>query len=203
MKFTFYITLLFWVNALSAQDYSRKNRASIHMYAERMLSSKIADKAEDIAIRKGILFYYKELDIPGKYVHVSGGYSGDYKFSMWKMDNGDDLIGITNDICQPSCEYACSMFAFSDSDSTDVSAQVFPLKKMEKQMIKLSKKVLAQHPEITDQKAQYKFNLPKEGEPMLVYLSMDNNKIEVPLLQLVWNGKEFQISKKYKELPAS
>ncbi len=194
------ISILF-IQISFAQDYSRKNRASIHMYAERMLSSKIADKQEDVAVRQGVLYYYKELDIPGKYVHVSGGFSGDYEFAMWKMDNGNDLIGITSGNCQPVCAYACSMFEFSENDSTDVSNTVFPLKKMEKQMLKLKKKVLAANPEIIDEQAQYKFELPKDGEPMIVYLSINKNKIEVPLLELDWDGEGFQINKKYKELP--
>ncbi|MFT4600573.1 MAG: hypothetical protein ACI857_000748 [Arenicella sp.] len=202
MKIFIVLMALVITTAIYSQDYSRKNRASIHMYAERMLGSKIVDKKDDLAIRQGILYYYKTLDIPGKYVHVSGGYSGDFKFAMWKMTNGNDLIGITNDNCQPICKYACSMYEFTEHDSVDVSATIFPINKMEKHLAKLKKKVLAENSDITDDAAQYKFELPLDGDPMIVYLTMNHNKFKTPLLELEWNGEQFVIQKKYKDLSA-
>lgn len=182
------------------QDYSKKHIASIHHYAERLLGSRIVDDREDVDIRKGAIYYYKNKNLEGNYVHVAGGYAGEYRFSMWKMDDGNDLVGITHFNCEAFCTYECSFYSFSRSDSSEVSSKVFPLKKMLKHMNKIKSKVLAAAG-IDDQDPQFKFILPKDRGMLRVEISMDRNKIEFPILDLSWTGEKFSIQTKYKEIP--
>ena len=171
------------------------------MYAERLMMMKIMDNAKDVDFNAGRLYYYKEKNLEGNYVHISGGYAGDYQMAMWKMDNGNDLVGVTSGNCGPVCVYECSFFEFDRADSTDVTNEIFPLQKMSKQLSKMRSKLLDQNENIRDDQAQFKFILPHNQGTLSVYLSINYNQIEFPIMDLRWNGKEFVIDKKYKELP--
>lgn len=200
MKVLLYLLLLMPLIGYS-QDYSRKPYASIHHYAERMLGTKIVDRKEDVDLRKGTLYYYKERDLIGNYVHVSGGYMGDYFFAYWKMSNGNDLIGVTHYNCQANCLYECSFYEFSEDDSVEVSSQVMPLKKMVKHMKKMKAKVIGSRGNMDDEEVQFKFVLPHNSGVLGVHISMDRNKIEFPILELQWTGERFEVKAKYKEVP--
>jgi hypothetical protein len=192
--------LLLAISNSYSQDYSRKAFASVHYYAEQMLGCKIVENKEDVDLRKGILYYYAVKDIAGNYGHISGGYTGDYYVSLWKMDNGNDLIGFTHFNCEASCLYECSFYESNLESMNEVTTEIFPVKKMTKHMNKMKKKVLGSGVDIQDPKAQFKFILPHGHGLLSVYLSIDNNKLEFPLLELEWNGEEFQIHTKYKEI---
>ena len=174
---------------------------SIHQYAERILGSKIMENKEDVDLRKGILYYYKEKDLPGNYVQVSGGYTGNYFLSLWKMKNGSDLVGFTHYNCQAYCVYECSFFEFTMHDSTEVSQEILPLKKMLKHMTKIKSKVVGSSGGMDDEEAQFKFVMPKGSGLLQLQISMNRNKIEFPIMELEWTGEKFVVNIKYKELP--
>lgn len=184
-----------------SQDYSKKSFASIHMYAERLLGMKILESKDEINFDQGKLYYYKEKDLEGDYVKVSGGYGPDYEMAMWKMDSGKDLVGVTSDNCAPVCSYECSFYAFTDADSVEVTTQIFPLKKMVKQLRKSKKKFLKKNPEIKEDNAQFKFVLPHNEGVLKVFISLNMNRNEFQLMDLEWNGDKFAVQKKYKEIP--
>lgn len=172
----------------------------MHYYAEELLNSKIVERKEDVDLRKGKLFYYKVLDIPGNYAQVSGGYSGDYFMALWKMENGNDLLGVTHDNCEATCTFECSFFECNPDTIIEVTSQIFPVKKMEKQLNKMSKKVMASR-ELDNSNPQYKFILPRSQGLLEVRLSMENDKIEFPIMHLRWSGSKFVVDRKYKEIP--
>lgn len=184
-----------------AQDYSKKPYASIHMYAERLMMMPIMETAQEVDFNVGKLYYYKEKDIVGSFVHVSGGFGGDYKMAMWKMENGNDLVGVTSNNCGPVCIYECSFFEFTKDDSVDVTNAIFPLGKMEKHLEKIKRKVLAKHPEIKDTEAQFKFELPHDQGIVSVEFSINYNQIEFEFMQLLWDGEKFVIQNKIKDIP--
>ena len=200
MKLVFAIISLLIVSNVSAQDYSKKSYASIHMYAERLMGMKIVDDKNQLNRSKGIVYYYKEKDIAGNFVHVSGLREGDFQMAMWKMDNGNDLIGVTSGSCQPVCLYECSFYEFTALDSTDITSSIFPLKKMSKQLKKMKKKVLSSTL-VKDDNAQFKFILPHDKGVVAVFLSINSNSIEFPIMDLIWDGNQFVIQKTYKEIP--
>lgn len=201
MKLILTSIFLLVIHTLLSQDYSKKYYASIHHYAERMLNAKIVENQEDISIRQGALYYYKEKNLETNYVHIAGGYSGDYRMCMWKMDNGNDLLGVTHFNCEAHCIYECSFFEFTPNDSTEISASIFPLKKMVKHMDKIKAKVLS-HAGLKEGESQFKFILPRDQGIMTVEISLKNNEIEFPLLFLFWNGTTFEIVKKTKDIPS-
>ncbi|UKN02896.1 hypothetical protein K6119_05130 [Paracrocinitomix mangrovi] len=190
------------VSRAYSQDYARKPYASIHYYAESILGSQIVSDKEDVNVRSGKLYYYKELDLNGSYVHVSGGYMGDYYLSMWKMENGNDLIGVTHFNCQPFCVYECSFFEYSKDDSTEVSKDILPVGKMVKHMNKIAAKVKSIKPDVSEDNPQFKFILPHDQGVLGLYISMNKNQIEFPIMDLKWTGTKFSIVTKYKEIPA-
>jgi len=200
MKVFFVIISFLIVSTVSAQDYSKKSYASIHMYAERLMKMKIVDEKSQLNRNKGIVYYYKEKDIAGNYVHISGLREGDFQMSMWKMENGNDLLGVTSGSCQPVCVYECSFYEFTALDSTDITSSIFPLQKMKKQLKKMKKKVLSST-QVKDENAQFKFILPHDRGLLQVFLSINNNSIEFPIMDLMWNGNEFVVQKTYKEIP--
>lgn len=194
--------ILFICGSLAhAQDYSKKSYASIHMYAERLLGMKIMEHQEDVNFDQGKLYYYKTKDLEGNYVKVGGGYGPDYEMAMWKMDNGHDLVGVTSDNCAPVCSYECSFFEFTDSDSIEVTTEIFPLKKMVKHLRKTKRKFLKKNPDVKYDRSQFKFILPHNEGIVNVFFSSNLNQNEFPLLDLEWKGDKFRIQKKYKEIP--
>lgn len=198
-----WITGIFLVLTVTgwSQDYSRKPFASIHQYAERILGSSIMSSKEDVDLRKGKLYYYKEMDLPGNYVHVSGGYTGDYFLAWWKMKNGNDLVAVTHYNCQAYCIYECSFIEFSQTDSVEVTEQILPLAKMEKHLLKIKSKVVGAAGNMDDEEAQYKFILPHGSGLVGVEISVNRNKIEFPIMELEWNGEHFVLRTRYKEIP--
>lgn len=194
--------ILFWIPlSLFAQDYSRKPFASIHNYAERMLGHQIVDSKDDVDFRRGKLYYYKTKDLNSNYVHVSGGYTGDYMLALWKMENGNDLVGVTHYNCQAYCIYECSFFEFTLDDSTEVSADILPVNKMAKHLNKIRSKVIGGAGEMDDEQAQFKFVLPTNGGLLRLEISIDHNRIEFPIMDLEWDGGKFSIHTKFKEIP--
>ena len=184
-----------------SQDYSRKPFASVHQYAERVLGSQIKESKEEVDLRKDVLYYYAEKDLPGNYVHVSGGYTGDYFVALWKMKNGNDLVGVTHYNCQVYCVYECSFFEFTQNDSTEISAEILPVKKMVKHLTKIKSKVVGAAGNMDDEEAQFKFILPHGSGYLGLEISMNRNKVEFPIMQLEWTGEKFAIRTKYKEIP--
>lgn len=191
----FFIAVTGW-----SQDYSRKFFASIHHYAERMLGGQIMENKEDVDLRKGILYFYKDKDLPGNYVHVSGGYTGDYYMALWKMKNGNDLLGVTHYNCQAYCVYECSFFEFTRSDSTEISEEILPVKKMVKHLNKMRSKV-AGSAGADDEEAQFKFMMPRGSGLLQLQLSVNRNTIEFPIMDLLWTGEKFAVRTKYKKIP--
>jgi hypothetical protein len=165
------------------------------------MKAKIMDNKADIDLRKGRHYYYKIKDLASNYVHISGGLGGDYVMAMWKMDNGNDLIGVTAINCSPVCVYECSFFEFSEDAQKMVTTEVLPLKKMKRHFDKLYRK-LRKEDRTKAEVALWKFLLPKKGYPLELQFSIDKNKTEFPALQLDWTGSKFVVKKKYKEIPA-
>jgi hypothetical protein len=71
---------------------------------------------------------------------------------------------------------------------------------MKKHLKKMKNKVVANR-QLTDDNAQFKFVLPHDRGLVGVYLSINNNAIEFPIMDLIWDGKQFNIQKTYKEIP--
>jgi hypothetical protein len=200
MSYIFSLIFLFSINLSLGQDYSRKFYASVHYYAEQMLKSKIVQSREEVDMRKGKLFYYKVLDMPGNYAQVSGGYSGDYYMSLWKTEDGNDLLGVTHDNCEARCTFECSFFECNPDTIIEVTADIFPVKKMEKQLKKMTKKVMASR-ELEDSNPQFKFILPRSQGLLEVRLSINYDRIEFPIMHLRWTGSKFVVDRKFKEIP--
>lgn len=194
--------LLFILIAASSygQDYSKKSKANIHMYAELLLRSKIVEMKEDVNFRAGHVYYYKTKDLAGDFAHVSGGFAGDYQLKLFKLKSGNDLVGVTEDNCQSVCKYAVTFLEFTEQDSSDVTDNILPLKSMFKQLGKMHKKAQAVHPDLKGTLPQYKFILQAASNRIKVNYSSHDNSVEFPLLLLEWNGNSFQIIKKYKSI---
>ena len=182
------------------QDYAKKSFASIHMYAERLMKSKIMDDQKDVDLRKGRHYYYKIKELASNYVRISGGLGGDYVMAMWKMDNGNDLVGVTAINCSPICIYECSFYEFGEESQKTVTTEVLPVNKMKKHFDKIYRK-LRKEDRTNEEVAQWKFILPRKGYPMELEFSINKNKTEFPAVQLEWNGSKFVVKKKYKEIP--
>lgn len=184
-----------------AQDYSKKSKANIHLYAELLVGSTIVEIKEDLDFRAGNVYYYEKKDIAGGYVHIAGGFAGDFQMKLYKMDSGNDLIGVTEDNCQPICKYAVTFLEFRAQDSVDVTNEILPLEQMFKQLGKIHKKVSSKYPKLKGSLPQYKFVLQAGSNVIRVDYSSEDNTLEFPLLSLKWNGQSFNIAQKFKTIP--
>ncbi len=197
------LIFLFISSAAFGQDYSKKSKANIHMYAELLVGSKIVEMKEDVDFRAGHVYYYKTKDLAGDYVHISGGFAGDYQMKMYKLKSGNDLVGVTEDNCQAVCKYAVTFLEFREKDSVDVTNDILPLEPMFKHLGKMHKKAQSTYPELKGTLPQYHFILQAASDELRIDYSSHDNQVEFPLLLLKWNGLSFQIIKKYKSIPSS
>lgn len=178
-----------------------KEKNQINDYAEYFLQGKIKDKSEDMNYENGDMHYYEILDIANGYCRVSGMYEGWYEMAVWRMENGNDLIGMFSAGCGPVCEYSIHFYEVNADSDKEVTNDVLPMKEIEAHAEKMKEQALQEDVLIEGDMTGLKFIIPQKGTSMDVYLSINSNELEFPIITLSWDKKKFNISKKHSNIP--
>jgi hypothetical protein len=178
-----------------------KEKNQVNDYAEYFLQAKVFEDPSSMDFEKGDMHYYETLDLKNGYAAITGAYEGSYQFAIWRMANGNDLVGKTSSECGPGCNYKFTLYEITKDGDIDVTEALIPMDDIEKQRQKLESKAKAEGRMEEEFNSQLKFILPQKGTSMDVYLSMNLNELEFPIVTLSWDRSKFTISKKFEEIP--
>ncbi len=171
-------------------------------YAEFLLNARIVSSADSMNYENGDMYYYERLSINGGYARITGAFEGVIEFGLWRMGNGNDLIGRTDMGCGPVCDYSFSFFEQDKNNGIEVTESIIPLNSMDEHQEKVYELVLEKYPEIEyPEDKQYRFFMPPHGTSMNVNLVVGADEVEVPLLQLGWDQSKFFIEALYETIP--
>lgn len=178
-----------------------KEKNQVNDYAEYFLQAKVFEDPEQMNFEKGDMHYYEILDLKNGYASINGAYEGNYQFAIWRMFNGNDLVGKTSSACGPVCNYKVSFYEITPQGDVEVTETIMPMAEIEKQRQKLESRAKAEGKMDEEFDTQLKFILPQKGTSMDVYLSMNGNELEFPIVTLSWDKLKFTVSKKHELIP--
>lgn len=178
-----------------------KEKNQVTDYVEHFLGAKVFEDREKMNYENGDMHFYEILDVKNGFARVTGAYEGSYDFAIWRMANGNDLVGKTSKGCGPVCDYDFNFYEIANMESKDVTETILPMSEINSHHEKIRKEITRIYA-IEDEESQLLFKLPQKGTSMDVYISMNYNEIEFPILNLSWNKEKFVIAKKIEEIPA-
>ena len=172
----------------------------INDYVEFILDTKVGEGFDDA--EEPYFHHYTDLDIGAGYAEVTGAYEGASTYVLWRMANGNDLIGTTSYGCGPVCDYSYLFQEYDGTKATDVSKSTLPQDEISAHFEKIEKEMQKKYPELTDDpNGQYMYSLPKEGTDLTLFMSYHLNDFEFPIMVLSWDKEKFSVKKKISELP--
>jgi len=170
-------------------------------YAEMLTGDVIASSADKANMENSVGWYYQELDLAGGFASVTGAIEGWQEFVVWRMADGDDLIGFMSVGCGPVCDYAFRFYKGQGEDAQQIEMKdVFP-------MTEINEIQEAKHKEILDrdngfgfdypEDSQLYYHFPKKGTSMEVDIVVGADELQEPIFSLSWDKSKFSIDKKY------
>ena len=169
-------------------------------YVHFILGTKVGNTFEDA--EEPYYHHYMDLDIGAGYAEVTGAYEGASTYVLWRMGNGNDLIGTTSYGCGPVCDYSYLFQEYDGTKATDVTETILPQEEIAAHFEKIEKEMQDKYPDFTDDPhGQYMYQLPKEGTDLTLYMSYHLNDFEFPIMVLSWDKEKFSVKEKMSDLP--
>jgi hypothetical protein len=170
-------------------------------YAEMLTGDKIAASADEANMENSVGWFYQELDLSGGFASVTGAIEGWQEFVVWRMADGDDLVGFMSVGCGPVCDYAFRFYKGQGENAQQIEMnEVFP-------MTEINELQETKHKEILDrdngfgfdypEDAQLYYHFPKKGTSMEVDIVIGADELQEPIFSLSWDKTKFSIAKKY------
>ena len=175
-------------------------------YVEKILKNKVSNSADEAYKDPENLnnLYYETLDIPGGYANVTGAFEGWYEFVLFRMADGNDLLGKMTVGCGPACSYDYEFKVYNSGQLVDENPDIFPKKEMEAHKEKMHQKTLKELEHVDyPEDAQLRYYFPQKGTDMQVNLVIGADEVEVKLLILEWDKQQFSIKKKFEKVEIS
>ena len=169
-------------------------------YANHLIGENIALSPEALDRDKGQHWYYQTLDIKGGFASVTGAIEGWKEFVVWRMADGDDLVGEMTVDCGPACGYLFNFYKGRGSEIKEYEQEkLFPLEAMNRHTEEMTVKILEKYPVDYSEDAQWVFNFPQKGTGMIVDLVLGADEIQVPILRLTWDKSKFNVTEFLKD----
>lgn len=169
-------------------------------YAELMRGKKIYTSWDDVPEdEKGGGDIYETLDLKGGYANVTGAYEGWSEFVIWRMADGNDLLGSLTAGCGPACSYDFDFTVMKDGLEVRDGNSLIPWKEIDAHRDKMMPKIMELYGGGLDypEDDQYVFIFPQKGTSMQVDLLLGADEVQLPLLKLKWNKEFFSIEERY------
>ncbi|MBD3638726.1 MAG: hypothetical protein HUJ25_15340 [Crocinitomicaceae bacterium] len=171
-------------------------------YAELFTGTKIYKSQKDVpedALSYGS--YYLTLDTKGGYAHVTGPYEGWSEYVLWRMKDGNDLLGTMSAGCGPACDYNFDFYIMNNGEKIGDGNRLIPRMEIEDFGASLMPQILEEF-EAIEYKEDYQFyyNFPQQGTSMEVDIIVGADEVRIPIILLSWDKEKFSVEKKYTEL---
>lgn len=183
-------------NAIADEDWQINNYAVFLNNGDR-----IAANSDVYDYNSGDVWYYETLDVKGGFARVTGAIEGAKEYVVWRMADGNDLVGEMEMGCGPACEYDFTFYTGRGSQiaKTDLDV-IFPMEEIEAHRKAQLPRIIAEYPVDYPEDSQLIYNFPQKGTGMQVDLVVGADEITVPLLKLGWNKSSFYVEEKFQEI---
>lgn len=175
----------------------------IDAYATHLIGSPIAENAEALNGKSEFQWYYQTLDIKGGFASITGAVEGWKEFVLWRMADGNDLVGEMSVGCGPACDYS---FTFYTGKGAQIQVcdpkSIFPMEAIELHQKRMVPKIITKYPVEYPEDSQLVFNFPRKGTGMRVDVVVGADEVRVPILQLAWDKSTFTISELFSKIEA-
>lgn len=172
-------------------------------YAEMQMRGKIYNSSEDIPQQDiAASSWYEVLDLKGGYARVTGAYEGWSEYVLWRMADGNDLLGTLSAGCGPVCDYHFDFFIMNDGEKVADGNDLLPLDELDQLAEAKHAQVLEEYGEGLDYKEDFVvyYDLPQSGTSMDVDLIVGADDIKVKLCKLSWDKSSFSVDEAYEAL---
>lgn len=170
-------------------------------YTAFLMNESIAPNESDTSYHQGFNHYYSILDTLNGYAEVRGAYDAKSEYRIWKMSNGNDLIGeILTGYCS-ECRQQVYFYEASEKKITDVTETVLPWDELNTHAEKIKTKVLDIYGEQGFEGIYYAFLPSRYKSSIEVNISLYISRMEFPIASLQWNETKFIIAEKYEKIP--
>jgi hypothetical protein len=189
---------------VNEEEYIPENTDGIWQiddYAEMVIGAKIFQSSDEIPLQeRASSHWYEEIDLKGGYARVTGAFEGWYEFVIWRMADGNDLLGSMSAGCGPVCSYDFDFQIMNEGKKVGDGFSVIPVDEINKQRDLLKPKIIDKYGEPEYPDYVFYYNLPQKGTAMDVYLVIGADDMTVKVCEMSWNKKEFTIEKLYNEV---
>jgi hypothetical protein len=167
----------------------------INNYANFLIGENIAADQESYDPNEGgAQWYYQTLDVKGGFAYVTGAVEGWKEFVVWRMADGDDLVGEMTVECGPACGYTFNFYKGRGAEIAELAQdKLFPLDEMIAHQEEMTAKIIEKHPVDYPEDSQLIFNFPQKGTGMTVDVNIGADEIQVPIIKLAWDKTKFYI----------
>lgn len=166
----------------------------INNYANHLIGENIASSAETADNDNGNYWYYQTLDVKGGFASVTGAVEGWKEFVVWRMEDGDDLVGEMTVGCGPACDYQYTFYKGRGAEIEEYSEnELFPMDELNRHKTEMIAKIIAKYPVDYPEDSQLIYNFPQKGTGMRVDVNIGADEIQVPIAQLAWDKSLFYI----------
>ncbi len=166
----------------------------INNYANHLIGENIASSAETADSDNGNYWYYQTLDVKGGFASVTGAVEGWKEFVVWRMADGDDLVGEMTVGGGPACDYQFTFYKGRGAEIEEYSEnELFPLDALNRHKTEMIAKIIAKYPVDYPEDSQLIYNFPQKGTGMRVDINIGADEIQVPIAQLAWDKSLFYV----------
>jgi hypothetical protein len=173
-------------------------------YAEMVMGGKIYNSTDDIPEdQMGMYFYYEIKNIKDGYVKVTGAYEGWSELAVWRMKDGNDLVGQMSAGCGPVCDYSNLFQVYNKENliNDNAESEVLPMDEISTHKEKMYKMILDTYPNLEyPDDVQLRFNIPSSTTSMRVDIIVGSEEVELPLLNLSWDKEKFSVQEYYEDI---
>lgn len=184
------------------QNENIEDKWQIDDYVELLMGAKIYTSWDEIHENETAgASFYEILDIKGGFARITGAYEGAGEFVMWRMEDGNDIVGKMSMGCGPACDYSYQFYVCNKETTQKIELKnIMPIAEMDKHKVKMHEKALKKFNLDYPEDISYIFNFPRKGTSMEVDIQLGADEVHVPILRLSWDKSKFNIEQLYEEV---
>ena len=164
-------------------------------YIQHLHGEKVVESNADLDPSNGVNWFYQTLDVKGGYASITGAVEGWKEYVIWRMKDGNDLVGELSVGCGPACTYDYSFYKGVGSQvETIETSEVIPVDELMEYANELQPKAIKEYPLDYEEDMQLVYVFPQKGTGMQVDLVLGADELRIKLANLSWDKEKFSVS---------
>jgi hypothetical protein len=163
-------------------------------YVRHLHGEKVVESNEDLEPMNGVNWFYQTLDVKGGYASITGAVEGWKEYVIWRMKDGNDLVGELSVGCGPACSYDFSFYEGVGSQIEMIETnEIIPVDELMGYANDLQPKALKEYPLDYEEDMQLVYVFPQKGTGMQVDLVLGADELRIKLADLSWDKEKFSV----------